>query len=144
VSSLAGYGRPFELPRVTKINSLADGVRTLSLELAIEDSLLAAANRRDRIAMTVSYTQVDGSTRTISSFDYAGSALDASSAVWSSESAGKVIFNPGAIAHTKRKLTVTTPTAIKAGTEIGVVVGFHFSGTTTMQTIFVDPEITVS
>jgi hypothetical protein len=112
--------------------------------MAIEDSILATADRTDRVSMTVTYTQTDGSTRTISSFNWAGAPLTPSTATWSAESGGKVVFNPGNIQHTKRKLSVTTPTAIKSGTEIGIVVGFHFNSSTTMQTIFVDPEITVA
>jgi hypothetical protein len=144
VSALASTTRPYELPRFAKVNSLPDGVRTLSVEMAIEDSILATADRTDRVSMTVTYTQTDGSTRTISSFNWAGAPLTPSTATWSAESGGKVVFNPGNIQHTKRKLSVTTPTAIKSGTEIGIVVGFHFNSSTTMQTIFVDPEITVA
>jgi hypothetical protein len=138
VSTYINASVPFELPRIGKFNTLADGARTLTVQLAIEQSL--SPNARD-ISMVVVYEDTAGVRRVVDSYDTDGAALATSTATWSSESGGQVTLFPGPTLHNKREISLTTPTAIKTGTEIGIFVRFNFSVSNTTQTIFVDPEV---
>lgn len=134
---------PYEFPKITKINSLANGARTFTVDLCIEENL--AWTKRD-IWMTVDYIATDGSRMVIDTFDPLGGALDVSTSTWSQEATGKVTFvDGGLLYHNKYKITVATPAGkdIATGTKIGITM--KMGGTTTLITRggFIDPEITV-
>lgn len=134
---------PFEFPRISKINSLPDGARTLTLEFCLEENV--SWTRRD-IFLVVDYLATDGSLVTLSTFDPLGGALTASTATWSQESAGKVTFvDGGLLNHNKYKITVSTPVGkdMATGTDIGITV--KMAGITSLVTRggFIDPEIGV-
>lgn len=134
-----------ELPRISKTMPtaalLAEAVRTIAVEMAIEQSL--TFTKRD-VYMQITYIQTDGSVKCIDTYDDFAGALDTSTATWSSESGGQVVFNPGLILHNKYKLQITTPTAIKAESEVSIYVRFTKSILDVGRTIFVDPEMSVA
>jgi len=131
-----------ETPRVGKINSLADGVRTLTIELAIHEAL--AFSKRE-ISAFVDYQTTDGSFETIDTFSNSSEALTASTSTWSSESGGQVTYVDGVSqSHNKYKFSLTTAKPIATGTEIGITIRIHKNVTTAVQGIFIDPEIQVA
>lgn len=136
---------PLELPRIGKLipsnDDLVQAVRTLKLQLAVEQSMTLT---RQDVSVLVVYENVAGVIQVVDTYDPAGGALTISSATWSSEVAGQVAFYPGPVLHNKLEISVTTPTAVKAGTEVGVFVRFGFSVTDSTKTIFVDPDIAVT
>lgn len=126
-------------PRIGKINSLADGVRTLTVELAIHDS---QTWNKSHISALIDYIDTSGVRRVIDTYDYDGGALTTSTSTWSSESGGKVTFVDGATQyHNKYKFSVTTPTAIATGTEVGIMVRCHTYVADNTKGVFIDPEI---
>ena len=140
ISALA----PLELPAVSKVNSLADGLRTVTVELAIEESL---GWNRSNISLSVSYQDTNGSIQQLSSYDPSGAPLDTSSAVWSQESGGQVTFsNGGTIYHDKYRIALTTPAyaPMASGTVVHCYVQVHTPVTTAVQSVFVDPEIVIA
>jgi hypothetical protein len=140
ISALA----PLELPAVSKVNSLADGLRTVTVELAIEESL---SWNRSNISLSVSYQDTNGSIQQLSSYEPSGAPLDTSSAVWSQESGGQVTFsNGGTIYHDKYRIALTTPAyaPMASGTVVHCYVQVHTPVTTAVQSVFVDPEIVIA
>lgn len=131
-----------ETPRIGKINSLADGARTLTVEFVVHDAL---SFTKCEISIFVDYQSTSGNYEVIDTYDDNGGALTASDAVWSSESGGKVNYVDGVVqSHNKYKFSLTTPKPIATGTEIGIVVRVHKHVSTAVQGIFVDPEIQVA
>lgn len=131
-----------ETPRIGKINSLASGVRTLTIELAIHEAL---AWNKSHISAAIDYIDTDGNRKTLDTYDYEGGALTVSSETWSPEVGGQVTFVDGVTQyHNKYKFSVTTPTPIAANTEIGIAVRCHTNVANTTQGFFVDPEIKVA
>lgn len=131
----------FEAPRIVRINSLATGVRTLTVEFGLEQSL--TWNKSD-ISMAVEYIGTDGLVRTIDTFDFAGGALTTSTAAWTNADGSQFKYSEaGDLFFNKYKLSITTPTAIATGTEIGAIISVrrHVGDTTKM--VFIDPEIQV-
>lgn len=133
---------PLKTPRIGKINSLPDGVRTLTLELAVHNALVWD---RSHISAVIEYMGTDGKLRTVDTYDYDGAALDVSTATWSAESSGQVTYVDASLVqyHNKRKFSVTTPTPIASGTEISITVCLHSAVASSTHGVFVDPEILV-
>jgi hypothetical protein len=130
-----------KVPRIGKINSLADGVRTLTVELAIHSAL---SWNKSHISAAIDYVDTSGNRQVIDTYDYDGAALTTSSETWSPEVGGQVTFVDGVTQyHNKYKIAVTTPTSIATGTEIGIVIRCHTNVSNTTQGFFVDPEIKV-
>lgn len=133
---------PFESPRLVKINSLPTGVRTLTLNFGIEQSL--AWGRRD-VSLMVEYEGEDGVMRSIDTFDSDNAALDVSTAAWTNADGQQFTYSEsGVLYFNKKSLSVTTPTAIKTGTEIGCYFRVHSAVADTTKQIFVDPELVVA
>lgn len=131
-----------ETPRIAKINTLPTGVRTLTLEIAAHEDLLLT---RSGISILVSYLDATGG-RVLDSYSFGGEALTPSTASWTSEVGGKVSFVDQSLVqlHDKYSLSVTTPTAILSGSEIGIVVCLHTTAVSVSTGVFVDPEIKVA
>lgn len=138
-----------ETPRIGKLMTTPSGVKTLTIELAVEESYPAnAAN----LSAVIDYIDTDGNRQVIDTYDRFGGALAASTAAWSVESGGKVTYVSGVTRYfTKLKFEVITPTAVKgvdsvadAGTEVGIVVRAHKAASVSTQFFFVDPEIVVT
>lgn len=133
---------PFESPRLAKINSLPTGVRTLTLNFGIEQSL--AWGRRD-VSLMVEYEGEDGVMRSIDTFDPDNAALDVSTATWTNADGPQFTYSEsGVLYFNKKSLSITTPTTIKTGTEIGCYVRIHSSVSDTTKQLFVDPELVVT
>ena len=131
-----------ETPRIGKINSLADGVRTLTVEFAVHDSQTFTLGE---ISAFIDYQTPTGTYELVDTFDNTHGALTASTSTWSSESGGKVTYVDGVLqSHNKYKFSVTTPKSIASGTEIGITIRIHKHVDTAVQGVFVDPEIQVS
>lgn len=129
-------------PRISKINSLADGVRTLTIELAIHDS---QTWDKSHISAVIDYIDTSGVRKIIDTYDYGAGALTTSTATWSSESGGQVTYVDGSTQyHNKYKFSVTTPTAIATGTEIGITVRCHTYVADNTKGVFIDPEIAMA
>jgi len=128
-----------ETPRISKFNSFPDGVRTLTIELAVHADL--TYTNRD-VSAVIDYLDTSGARQVIDT--YGAGSLVVSSAVWSSESGGQVTFVNGVTQYyNKRKFSVVTPTPIASGSEIGIVVRGHQTVANITQGFFVDPEIQV-
>lgn len=147
VGNIGRHG-PFEIPRIVKINTLPSAVRTLTVEVCIEQSL--SWTKRD-ISLLVEYEDIDGVMQTIDTYDYDGSALTASNAAWNGVDATPTFSSAGTLYFNRYKWQITTPTAIKGvddvwelGTEVGCVVRIHTAVANANQMAFVDPEITVA
>jgi hypothetical protein len=133
---------PLTLPRIGKINTLPDGIRTVRLEFAVEETIVWDMGD---VTVLLQYQATDGSFVTEDSYDRFHSPLAVSDAVWSQESNGKVSFvNGGIILHNKYYLAMTTKKAVKTNTEISATVRFHRSVLNLTKTTFVDPELLVS
>lgn len=133
---------PFETPRLAKINSLPTGVRTLTLNFGIEQSL--AWGRRD-VSLMVEYEGEDGVMRSIDTFDPDNAALDVSTATWTNADGPQFTYSEsGVLYFNKKSLSITTPTTIKTGTEIGCYFRVHSAVADTTKQIFVDPEVVVA
>lgn len=129
--------------RIVKINSLATGQRTITLQLCISDQVTFT---KKSIALEVVYTDVNGKRVSISSFDILGGALSASTVTWSQEVGGKVTYSSGGtLYHNKYAISLTTPTGkdIPLGAEIGAYVSVHTNVANNTQFIFVDPDVSI-
>lgn len=131
---------PLESPRVGKINSLGTSRLSINVELAIEASL---AWTKNDVSLLVSYMDSSG-IMVIDTINYLASALDTSTATWSSESGGQVAFYPGPILHNKKKISVVTDTAVMNNTEVGVFVRVSSPVSDTNKGLFFDPDITLA
>lgn len=145
-TTLAGNippGAPLELPRLVKVNTLADGARTFKLRFVAEQAL---AVNRARVSMMVSYVDVNGSLVVLDTYDPFAGAIASDSTTWTNESGGFVTYqNGGTVNHHKYVLTVSTPSGknLKNGVEVGVVARIHLPGSTLAQSYFFDPDFTI-
>lgn len=147
VAGNLSHSRPFETPRFAKINTLPTGVRTITVEFGLEQSL--AWTSAD-ISIAVEYEDANGIV-CIDSLDVTGSALVTSTAPWTNASGGQFTYSDsGDVFFNKYKISLTTPTAILGADapdgierEIGVVVRVHRSVADTTKMLFVDPGFKV-
>lgn len=137
-SRAVDYFNMLEVPRIGKFNTLGDNPLTVTVNLCIEESL--SWTKKD-VSILVSYIDTSGVIQTIDSWDRLGSPLTASSATWSSEVAGKVAHFPGPILHNKFSFSVSTPTPVAAGSEVGVFFRVHSLVPDSTKQIFIDPEM---
>jgi hypothetical protein len=133
---------PFNLPRFSKRNTLGDGARTITLRFAAETSI--GATKRD-VSILVQYTDTSGNTQTVDTWDALASALDTDTSTWSLMAGSQVTWdNGGTIYHDRKKIEVTTPTAVKDDTEILVTARLHTPVANTGKTYIVCPEFGVA
>lgn len=132
---------PAEFPLITKINTLADGQRTFTLEALIENTLAASLTKKN-MWMVVSYTDTSGVRRQVTTQDFSGAALTASTAAWSATD-----YNDGGlVAHSRYKFEVTTPAGqgVKLGSDMTFYIAVGFQPSVSTQGLFIDPEIVVA
>lgn len=144
VAGRTSINRPLNSPRLVKINSLATGARTFTLELCISDAL--SWNKRD-VSLEVSYRTATGDLVVLSTLDYYSGALTASTVTWNQESGGKVTFQDGGtLYHNKYKLVLTTPTGrdLPLGAEVSALFKVHTPRANTTQYIFIDPDMDIT
>lgn len=129
---------PVDMPRIGKAipanADLTEGVRTLTLNFLLESNL--SWTKQD-ISILLDYQQADGSPRTVDTYDPDAGALTTTTEAWSATSWNGQTW-------LKRAFSVTTPTAVKAGTEIGIYVRFHTSVSNDTYGVIIDPEVIVA
>lgn len=133
-----------ESPRIGKINALATGQRTITVEFCLSDQL---AWTKNDVSMLVTYLGSDGNLVTLDTHDPDGGALTPSTLTWSQETGGKVTFiSGGMVYHSKYKLSVTTPVGqnLPLGEEVGVHFRIHNTVGNTSQMAFVDPDVSIA
>ena len=141
---------PFELPRIGKINSLASGARTITVEFCLEKTLAWTAAD---VSVAVEYTDVNGNLITLDTFDYLAGALTASTTTWTgmgvdpADSVNRVVWNSsGNIYHNRYKFVVSTPSGnnMANGSDIGVFFRIHTTTPASTKGGFVDPDFSVA
>ena len=138
------FQAPLVAPRIAKINSLATGPRTISVEFCASDQ--TSWTKKD-ISILVTYEDASGDLVLLDSLDLAGGALTASSATWNQEAGGKVTYSDGAtLYHNKYKLQINTPAGkdLPLGAEVGVLFRVHKTSSTSTQNVFVDPDVGIA
>lgn len=123
----------FELPAISMLNSLATGVRTITVNMLLESTL--SWTKAD-IGIVLEYTKADGTRRLIDTLDPFGAALDTSTAAWTSTSYNAQTWN-------KKQFSITTPDSILTGTEILVYVRLYSNVANSTLGMFLDPELVV-
>lgn len=142
VANQANEYAPFEMPRIAKLNTLDDGVRTFTVNFAIHDAL---GWNSSHISFVIEYEAVNGEKVYATVYDRAGAPLmPAPEAVWSLMANGKVRFENAD--HTPYKMVFTTPAdrPIKKGSEISIYPRLHGTAANITQGLFICPEILVS
>ena len=132
--SPAGY---VEAPRLAKINTLGTGVRTATVEFLLDTGL--AWDKRE-IGLVMEYIDSAGAVQTIESYDHLAGALDVSSAAWSSTT----FSDGGTLNYNKNSITLTTPTAVLADSEMSFFVRVYTTVADSTKSVFIDPEVQVS
>ena len=131
---LASVSRPMVL-NSTKLYSGEAATKTVSLEILVADTM--AANKRNLWA-TISYTDdTTGLPKCVTTRDHAAGSLTDSTANWSATVWGMVTL-------LKKKLSITTPTAIKQNTPIIVTLFGTLASATANDIYFVDPDFGVN
>ncbi len=132
-------------PAISKINTLADGIRTLTIEFVLEKTY--SWTKKD-FSVLIEYMDSTNERKTIDTFDPLSGAFTASTAAWTplvdDGGTDRVTYVEGAtLYHNRYKFTVTTPTAIKSGTEINIYPRLHTAASDVTKGLFIDPEIGV-
>lgn len=145
---------PFKGMPFSKINSIGtDGARTINFEFAIEKTLAATYTKRDFSFLIEYEDATTGAREVFSTYDPDGAALSSSATVWQS---GDVVDPADSVRrlalvesgttyyHSKFAMSITTPTAVKAGSEITVWPCSHSVTTGVSVGIIIDPEFSVT
>ena len=114
----------------------AAAVKTITQELLLANAyVLAGTAGKSRVWLEVSYIDdATGAVKSINSADFgSGSALDASTIGWTATTYGATLLS-------KKKIALTTPTAIKQDTLITVVLRWAEKAVSATDIAFVDPE----
>ncbi len=112
----------------------AAGVKTVTQELLVADTM--AVNRKNLWLMVSYEDNATGEIRHLSSQNWAAGAVAASTAPWSATVWGAVSFD-------KRKLEITTPTAVKSNTVITVSLWSTVTSASANDIFFVNPDFGV-
>lgn len=124
---------PMRLSSV-KLYTGVSGVKTIAQDLLVANTMAA---HRGNVWMTVTYQDAaTGAIRSISTRDYAGAALAASTADWSA-----TVW--GAISFVRRKLEAVTPSAVKQDAPITVTVWGLIRSASVNDIFFIDPDFGV-
>ena len=121
---------------LAKLYSLADDIRTVRVDFLWPETL--AAPTQDVVSISVAYTDATtGGRKTLSTYRASGGVVEVSTATWSATTYGSVAFS-------KRKLEITTPTAVKKDTDILVTLSVAVNGVAqSTDVVFIDPDVTV-
>ncbi len=119
---------------MAKLFTDTEGTKTITLEFLVATTF---ALTKKTAWMTVDYLDATtGLPKHMDTRNFDDSALDASTAGWSATTWGMVGFN-------KRKMSITTPTAIKQNTLVTVTLFGVKASTTADDILFVDPDFAV-
>lgn len=142
VSTNIGPMTPFYAPRVVKINTLGAGVKTLTVEFGIEQSLAWNASN---FAAIFEYEDESGNIVMVDTYDAFAAAFTASSAAWTNPAGPQFSYSDsGLLYFNKYKFTITTPTAVKAGAEVAATFKVCSAVANQTQMIFVDPNVVIA
>ncbi len=138
VANMLSFNAPLKTPRIGRINSLADGDRSFTIEFLPEDTL--GYTKRD-VALFVQYEDTAGVVHSIDSLDLDGGALDVSTAGWTGTS-----FAANGTDHVKRKITISTLTGypLKTGSEVSAYLAFYTTATNVTKRTIVDPTLVIA
>jgi hypothetical protein len=140
-------GRPHSSPRISKINSLANGARTITLEYLLNDTLSGIDT--SNLWMELTYTDTSGravylTTRQI----FPAAALTPSTNTgWSTWNGTKATFiSGGTINFDRYKFVLSTPAGhdMASGCEIIAQVHIGTSVTNVQQVLFIDPDTSIA
>lgn len=119
----------------SKLYTGGAAARTINQEVLVANSM---APNKANLWITVDYTDnATGLPKHVSTQDFAAGALDASAADWTATVWGMITL-------LKRKLEVTTPTAVKPDTLITVTLWGLVKSATANDIYFVDPDFGVN
>ncbi len=127
-----GKTSPFSLPTINKYNTLADGTRTITVNLLMESTLTWT---KYDISCVLTYTNSAGDFVVDDSWSPTAAELTASGAVWSSTA-----FNGQTWVAREFSLTAN----VKSGTEISAIIRLHTHVANATLGVFIDPELVVS
>jgi len=140
-ATAANIGRhsPAELPRIGKgvpTNAqLTEGVRTFRLNFLLESNLTWT---KQDISLVIDYIGTDDVPRTVDTYDPdAGAISTDGTSTWSATTWNGQTWNP-------KYFSVTTPVAVKAGTEVGIYVRVHTTCSADTRGAIIDPEIVIT
>jgi hypothetical protein len=140
-------GRPHSSPRISKINSLANGARTITLEYLLNDTLSGIDT--SNLWAELTYTDTSGravylTTRQI----FPAAALTPSTNTgWSTWNGTKATWiSGGTINFDRYKFVLSTPAGhdIASGCEIIAQVHIGTSVTNVQQVLFIDPDMSLA
>lgn len=118
----------------SKLFTDAEAAKTVTLEFLVSTTMTTS---KKSVWMTAEYIDAaTGLPKHIDTRDFSAPSIDASSAAWSTTTWGMVSF-------TKKKLAVTTPTAIKQNTLLTVTLFGTVKSVTANDIYFVDPDFAV-
>lgn len=129
---------PAELPRINKIlpaaSLLPQAARTVKLEFLLESTLTWT---RANLAIQLTYVTASGAVKIMDSYDRDGAALTTSTAAWTATSWNGQTW-------LKRSISLTTPEAVLAGSELSLAIKLYSSVANETLGIIVDPEFVVT
>jgi hypothetical protein len=140
-------GRPHSSPRISKINSLANGARTITLEYLLNDTLSGIDT--SNLWAELTYTDTNGravylTTRQI----FPAAALTPSTNTgWSTWNGTKATWiSGGTINFDRYKFVLSTPAGhdMTSGCEIIAQVHIGTSVTNVQQVLFIDPDMSLA
>lgn len=141
VANTVTANNPLELPRLSKENSFADGVRTITAYFGLEESL--AWTNKD-ICMVVDYMDDTDVIRRETTYPLvaAATSLSTSSETWTNASGSQFTFiEGGTLYFDKKELSITTAYPVKADTEIAAYIKVNSIVASTAKMGFVCPEL---
>lgn len=134
---------PLSTLRFTKFNTLADGVRTATLEFLVDQSIdtVPSPIKNSEVVIAVMYVGTDGKSRCERSFTY-GSTVEAS-ATTSALTWTAMQYDINSVAHyyNKKSVSLTTSAAIKSNTEVFITLMIGKSSPTQDDWFFIDPDV---
>lgn len=143
-SGIIGVARPVIYPRLAKINALADGSRTATLRLLVDNGIKTFNGARDptnnEFWIDVSYVGTDGAAKRVSSRAVLG-ATAASIPTGTASDWTAVAYDVNGISHTYSAyaISVSLPN-VKTLTDIGLELFQAVQSSSLDNLVFIDPE----
>ena len=124
-----------QLPQVEKLFTATSAAKTFTMEVLIQDTLIA--NTRNLYLVAQYVDNATGDVVVLSTFNEDGSALTPSTAGWTNTTYGDNVYK-------KYKLSVVTPSTIKQGTVIRAILFCGIKRVNANDIFFYDPDLMVS
>ena len=117
---------------VSKFFSGASASKTVTLNFLLSNAISGA--NKGNVWIEVDYIDSSDNRRFMTSRDISGSALDVSTATWSTTSYGPIFFD-------KKQIAITTAYAVKQNTMLNITVHYSKGVGSTNDILFVCPEV---